>query len=189
MQTSKNAGYTKTIVKNGLINQGSIKHAATSRLTSLEPSRRPEYPQGHQRLKAMQWTYTLHKPMQHFSPRCSRTTPWLWRISKRLHKPTEHQSRFLRRQYQSYRSKSLTSPQNSRHQNTRMPGWKIGTLFNPGQARTLGVQKFNPVRSKLKPRPKCVLQERTKIRPQRVLILSWIQYGGSAHVHDLSLTK
>ena len=45
------------------------------------------------------------------------------------------------------------------------PAGKIGTSFNPGQARPSGVQKFDPVRSNLKPRSKCVLQKRTKFRP------------------------
>ena len=84
----KIAGYIKTIVNNGLVNQGSRKHGATSRLTSIEPSKRPKDHQGPQRPKAMQQTYTPHMPMGHFSPRCSRTTPWNWRISQWLHKPT-----------------------------------------------------------------------------------------------------
>ena len=45
------------------------------------------------------------------------------------------------------------------------PAEKIGTSFNPGQARPSGVQKFDPVRSNLKPRSKCVLQERKKNQP------------------------
>ena len=63
------------------------------------------------------------------------------------------------------------NPSRSPHRKTRdstireQPAGKIGTLFNPGQARPSDVQKFDPVRSNLKPRPKCVLQERTKIRP------------------------
>ena len=118
----ENADYIKTIVENGLVNQRSIKHGATSRITSIEPSRRPEDPQGPQRPKAMQQTHTPHKPMRHFSPRCSRTTPWHWRISQRLHKPIEHRSRCSRRRYQSYRYKSLPSPRNSRQQNPRTPG-------------------------------------------------------------------
>ena len=36
-QTSKNAGYTKTIAENGLAKQEAIKHGATSRLTLLGP--------------------------------------------------------------------------------------------------------------------------------------------------------
>ena len=48
-------------------------------------------------------------------------------------------------------------------ENARMK--KIGTLFNPGRAQPSGVQQFDPVRSNLKPIPKCVLQKWTKIRP------------------------
>ena len=43
------------------------------------------------------------------------------------------------------------------------PAGKIGTLFNPGQARPSSVQKSDPARSNLKPRPKYLLQKRTKI--------------------------
>ena len=41
----KNAGYTKTISENGLVKHEVTKHGATSRLTSLGPSRRPKDPQ------------------------------------------------------------------------------------------------------------------------------------------------
>ena len=130
-QTSKNAGWTKTIAKNGLTKQGLIKHGATSRLTSLRPSRIPKYPQGPRRLKAMQQMYTMHKPMRHFSLRCSRTTPWLWRISWRLHKPTEHRLPCSRRQYRRYWSKLFTSPQNSRQHKPRTSGWKNRYIVQP----------------------------------------------------------
>ena len=46
-----------------------------------------------------------------------------------------------------------------------LPAVKFGTSFNPRHARPSVVHKFDPVRSRLKPRPKRVLQERTKIRP------------------------
>ena len=41
-QTSKNAGYTKTIAENGLAKQEAIKHGSTSRLNLLRTSRKPE---------------------------------------------------------------------------------------------------------------------------------------------------
>ena len=85
------------------------KNGATSRLTLFGPSRRPKDPQEIQRPKAMQHTYMLHKSMRHFLPRCSRTTPWRWWISRRLHKPTWHRPRFSRRRYQIYQSRLLTS--------------------------------------------------------------------------------
>ena len=130
-QISKNAGYNKTIVKNGLANQGLIKHGSTSRLTLLEPSRRPKNPQGPQRPKSAQQMYTLHKTIQHFSPRYSRITPWRWWILQRLHNPIEHQSRCSRRRYWSYKAKSLTSPRNSRQHKLRTPGWENQDIVQP----------------------------------------------------------
>ena len=44
-----------------------------------------------------------------------------------------------------------------------LPAETIGTSFNPGQTQPLGVQKFDSVISKLKPRLKCVLQEQPKV--------------------------
>ena len=135
----ENAGYTKTVAENGLAKQGSISHGKTSRITLIETSRRPKDFQGSRRPKAMQQTYTLHKAMRYFSLICSRTTRWCWQISQRLHKPIEHWSRCSRRQYRSYRAKSLTSPRNLQQHKPRKPGWKIGTSFNPVQARPLGI--------------------------------------------------
>ena len=89
----ENGGYIKTIVDNGLQKQGSRIPGSTSRITLIDPPRRPKDNQGPRRTEAMQRTYMLHKPMQHFSLRCSRTTPWIWLILQRLHKPTEHWSR------------------------------------------------------------------------------------------------
>ena len=46
LQTSKNVGYIKMIVENGLKNQGLRKTGATSRLTSLERSTKLDDHQG-----------------------------------------------------------------------------------------------------------------------------------------------
>ena len=121
-QTLKNAGYTKTITKIGLAKHEVINHGATSKLTLIGPSRRPQNPQELQRPKAMQRMYTTHKPMRNVSQRCSRTTPWRWRISRRLHKLTEHRSRCSQRLYWSYQARLLTSPQNSQQHKTRTFG-------------------------------------------------------------------
>ena len=61
----------------------------------------------------------------------------------------------------------IHSPHRKTHDSTsrERPAEKIGTSFNPGRAWTSGVQQFDPVRSNLKLILKCVLQERTKIRP------------------------
>ena len=131
MKTPKNVGDTKTIVENSLAKHEAIKHGATSRLTSLGPLIRPKYPQELQRPKAMQRTYKLHKLMRHFSPRCSRTTPWRWRISRQLHKPTEYRSRCSQGQYLSHQARSINSTRNSQQHKPRTPGFKnrdIGQL-------------------------------------------------------------
>ena len=138
MQTSKNAGYIKTLVENGPVNQGLIKHGATSRLTSLEPSRRPKDPQELRTPKAMQRTYNLHNPMQHFSPICIRTTPWRWWISQRLHKTTEHCSRCSQKLYQRYQARLITSPRNSQHHKSKTPGWNNWNIVQPRPRTDIG---------------------------------------------------
>ena len=47
------------------------------------------------------------------------------------------------------------------------PSGKIGTLFGLGQARPLGVQKYDPIRSELDPRPQCLFKERNFVDPNR----------------------
>ena len=76
-QTSKNVGYIKIIVKNGPESQGLRNLRETSRLTSQERSRKTKDPPGPQRTKGMQQVCKPHKTMQSFSPRCSRTKPWI----------------------------------------------------------------------------------------------------------------
>ena len=44
----------------------------------------------------MQQTCRRNKPIRHFSLRCIRTTPWRWKISQWLHKPTEPRLRCWR---------------------------------------------------------------------------------------------
>ena len=132
------------IANNGLAKQGSIKHGATSRLTFLGPSKRPKDPQGPQRPKAMQRIHTLHKPMRHFSPRFRRTTPWRWQILQRLHKPTEHRSRFSGGRYWSYRAKSFTSPQNLKHHKPRTPGENNRDIVQPRPSTDIGRPEIWP---------------------------------------------
>ena len=140
----KNAGYIMMIVDNGLETQGSRKPGGTSRLTLLEPSRRPEYHQGPLRPKAMQRTCTPHKPMRHISPILSRTTPWRHWILQRLHKPTEPQLLCWRRRSWSYRANSLPSLQNSWQRNPRTPIWKNLDMVRPWPITSIRRPEIRP---------------------------------------------
>ena len=106
-QKSKNVGCIKIIVENGPENQGSRKPGATSRLTFLESSMKPEDRLGTQRPRGMQQMCKQHKPIRRFSPICIRTTPWRCQILQRRHKPTEPRSFCWQRQSWRYQAKLL----------------------------------------------------------------------------------
>ena len=107
MQKTKNAGYIKMIFGNGPENQDLRKPGSTSRLTLQERSSKPnDYP-GPRRQRGMQQMWNTHKAMRRFSPRCSSTTHWQWKILQRRHNLTKPWPRCWQRQSRSSQPKSL----------------------------------------------------------------------------------
>ena len=146
-QTSKNAGYTRMIVDNGPKKQVSRKPGATSRLTLLDPSRKPKDHQGSRRLKDMQQMCKPHKLMRRFSPRCSRTTPWRWIScngdSSRQnlgHAVDEDDLGYIKPSRYPNRKTCNVAVQERLSE-------KIGTSFSPSRAHPSGVQKSDTIRS------------------------------------------
>ena len=161
-QTYKSAGYTKIIVENGLKNQGLRKPGSTSSLTLLEPSRRHKDHQELRTPKDMQWTCTPHKPMRRFSPRCSRTTSWRWKISQQRHKPTKPWSRCWQRRSRSYWAKLLPWPWNSKQRNPRIPVWKSWDIVWPRPSTAIGRPAIQPHQIKTRPKTAMYIQRTDK---------------------------
>ena len=110
-QKSINAGYIKMLSRNVHANRVSTKPGAILKLTSQESLNKQKDPPWLWRPRGMRSMWNPHKPTRSCLMRCSRTTPWSWKILQRKHNPIEHRLRCWPKQLRSYQLNSPPSPQ------------------------------------------------------------------------------
>ena len=132
---------------------------------------------------------TLHKQMQTFPPRCSKTTPWRSRISRPLHKLIGHRLRYSRRRFRSYQARSRYSQQNSPQCKPRTCGWRNQDTNKPHQGMDIGRPAARTRWRQTTSISQPILSKRTELRPKWVLLLPWIQGGGVPHFSYMLVSK